>query len=406
MAQHNLRTVVGFEVRRTLTKRRFWILTLLVPIALAIVFALVYLSNTSTTTSITLQKNAKFTFSYTDASGEVSESLVNKFGGTKSTNGAQSIANVKAGKLDAYFAYPANPAKQRINIYGVNKGVFENGKYGSVATQILQLSAQQTIGSPELATLAQGRVKVTTFTYEGGKETGGFNEVIPPMLFLLLFYVVIILLGNQMLSSTLEEKENRVTEMILTTVSATTLIIGKIVSLFVIGVIQMVVFILPVILGYVFFHSALNLPNLDLSHLVFDPTRVTVGALLLIGGFTLFTGTLVAIGATMPTAKEAGVFFGAMMTLIMIPFYIISLVVSDPHALIVEIFTYFPFSAPITAMLRNAFGSLSLWESALVISELFLCGIFVLRLAIQLFQYGSIEYTKKVSLRSVFAARK
>ncbi|OIQ79195.1 ABC-2 family transporter protein [mine drainage metagenome] len=404
MAKHNLRIVVGFEVHRTLAKKRFWVLTLLVPMAIGLVFGLVFVSNSSTNNSLNSQKSAKFTFAYTDASGEVSDAVVSSFGGTKSTNPTQSIADVKAGRLDAFFDYPANPATEQITAYGVNRGIFENEKYRSVATQILSLSAQQKIGSPELALLAQGKVKVATTTYSNGRESGGLNGVVPPMLFLLVFYVVIILLGNQMLSSTLEEKENRVTEMILTTVNATTLIIGKIISLFTVGIVQMVVFVIPMIIGYVFFHSSLNLPNFDLSKLVFDPTRMTIGALLLLGGFTLFTGTLVAIGAIMPTAKEAGVFFGAMMTLIFIPFYVISLVVSDPHAFIVQAFTYFPFSAPITAMLRNAFGSLTLWEAAIVIGELFILGFLMLRLAVRLFRYGSIEYTKKVSIRSVLAS--
>src|SRR5665647_2782071 len=39
------------------------------------------------------------------------------------------------------------------------------------------------------------------------------------------------------------------------------------------------------------------------------------------------------------------------------------------HALIVQIFTYIPFSAPVTAMLRNGFGSLTPLESATVIAE-------------------------------------
>jgi ABC-2 type transport system permease protein len=406
VAKHNLRTVVGFEVHRTLTKRRFWILTLLVPIAIGIVIALVYASNSSTNNSITSQKNSKFSFVYTDTSGVVSDPLVRTFGGTRGTDVARSIADVKSGKIDAYFEYPDHPTTQTIKIFGVDKGVFENGKYGSVATLIIELSAQQKIGSAALAALGQGNVKTVTNTYKNGKESGGWNGVIPLMLFLLLFYVVIILLGNQMLSSTLEEKENRVTEMILTTVNATTLIIGKIISLFIVGFVQMFVFVLPVILGYIFFRPSLHWPSLDLSSLEFDPARMTIGALLLLGGFTLFTGTLVAIGATMPTAKEAGVFFGAMMALIFVPFYIITLIVSDPHALIVQIFTYFPFSAPITAMMRNAFGSLSLWEAGIVVIELFGFGIVVLRLAVRLFRYGSIEYTKKLSIRTVLFRQK
>jgi ABC-2 type transport system permease protein len=217
-----------------------------------------------------------------------------------------------------------------------------------------------------------------------------------------IFYMSIILLSNQMISSTLEEKENRVTEMILTTLNPTTLIVGKVLALFLVGLVQILTFLVPVILGYVFFRSKLNLPNVDLSHLTLEPGPMIVGALLLVGGFILFTGTLVAIGAVVPTAKEAGTIFGPLIALMFIPFYIVSLIVSDPGAPIVQIFTYFPFSAPVTAMLRNGLGSLSAIQSTIVIVELFVLGSLALRLAVHLFRYGSISYSKKLSIRDSF----
>lgn len=76
---------------------------------------------------------------------------------------------------------------------------------------------------------------------------------------------------------------------------------------------------------------------------------------------------------------------------------------SDPHAFIVQIFTYFPYSAPVTAMLRNGFGSRNPLESTIVIVELFALGIIVLRIAVRLFRHESVEYSKKVSLKTVFA---
>jgi ABC-2 type transport system permease protein len=102
---------------------------------------------------------------------------------------------------------------------------------------------------------------------------------------------------------------------------------------------------------------------------------MTVGALLLLGGFTVFTGVLVAIGAIMPTVKDAGTIFGPLMALIFVPIYAMSLIISDPHAPIVQISTYFPLSAPVTALLRNGFGTLTPVEATIVIAELFGCGI-------------------------------
>ncbi len=70
-----------------------------------------------------------------------------------------------------------------------------------------------------------------------------------------------------------------------------------------------------------------------------------------------------------------------------------------------QLFTYFPYSAPITSLLRNAFGTLPLWQAVVVIVELFALAAIVLRVAAQVFRYGSIEYTRKVDIRTALAAR-
>jgi len=406
MARHNFGTVVRFEFFRTITKRRFWVATLFVPVVLIVVFSLVFVSNNSRTQSEAAQKNAHFSFEYTDASGVVVPSVVDSFGGTLAPSTAAGVSAVKAGTIDAFFAYPVHPASQAIQVFGADIGVFNNGEYASVAQAILQESAAVRLGSPELTAIAAGTLTTNTVTFSNGNVSGGFNAVLPPLVFLIIFYAVILLLGNQMLNATLEEKENRVTEMILTTINPTSLILGKIVSLLMIGVVQMVVFALPFVLGYFFFRSQLNIPDLNLAALTFDTQEMIVGALILLGGFALFTATLVALGAAMPTAKDAGPIYGALMIMIFVPFYTISLIISDPTALIVQVFSFFPYSAPVTALLRNSFGTLPLWQAIVIIAELWILAAIVLRLAVRLFRYGSIEYTRKTSIRDALRPTK
>ena len=404
-AGHNLGTVVEFEFTRTMKKRGFWIATLAIPVVMAIVFALVYLSNSSTAASADAQKTAAMAFTYTDDSGLIAPGIASAMGGKKVTDSGQALQEVKKGLTDAYFAYPAEPATQAVKVYGADKGIFENGKYDAVAKQLLTASAQAAVGSPQLTAAASGNVKTEAQTFKDGQESGGFGAAIPPLMFLLIFYISIILLSNQMLNSTLEEKENRVTEMILTTLNPTTLIIGKVIALFMVGLVQILVFLTPIVVGYLFFREKLAIPDFDLSHLSFEPGTMIVGALLLLGGFTVFTGVLVAIGAVMPTAKDAGTIFGPLMALIFVPFYAVTLIVSDPRAPIVQIFTYFPLSAPVTAMLRNGFGTLSTLEATIVIAELFIIGFLILRLAVHLFRYGSIQYSGKLSIAGTFRKR-
>src|SRR5919112_4820793 len=90
------------------------------------------------------------------------------------------------------------------------------------------------------------------------------------------------------------------------------------------------------------------------------------------------------------------------MAAMFIPFYAYSLIISDPQSPVVQVFTYFPLTAPVTAMLRNGFGTLTGAEAAIVIAELFIVGVLILRLAVHLFRYGSIEYGKKLSIAGTF----
>ncbi|MDF9277399.1 ABC transporter permease [Arthrobacter sp. EH-1B-1] len=400
MAQHNLGTVVSFEFVRTISKKRFWVGTLSVPLIMAVVFGLIFISNSATASAADAQESAEFSISYTDASGLITPEQAAAFGAEEAASPEEGVNAVQTGAVDAFFDFPADPASSDIKVYGADQGLFENNKYSAVAEAMLTQAVNTQIGSPDLVTLAAGDASIALTTYQDGKETGGFNAVIPPLMFLVIFYGLIILLAGQMLSSTLEEKENRVTEMILTTLKPTTLISGKVLALFGIGLVQMVIFASPIVIGYLFFREQISIPELDLAALVFEPVPMIIGFLLLIGGFALFTTTLVAIGAVMPTAKEAGNFMGVMMALIFVPFYAISLIFSNPQALIVQIFTYFPFSSPVTAMLRNALGSLSVAEASIVIAILFIGAVLMFFLAVRLFQYGSISYTSKVNIRT------
>ena len=401
--RHALRHVVEFEVRRTLTKRKFWLATLLVPGLLIVIFGISFASSSSSQDATQAQSSERFAFEYVDPSGLVDGAIATAAGGAVVANSQQGIAHVKSGAVAAFFAYPADPTAQAIEVYGVDEGLFANGKYSSQASSLLQSSATAKIGSTQLSAIARGAVTTHITTYQDGRVAGGLESVIPPMLYLVLLYIVIILMGNQMLSATVEEKENRVTEMILTTIRATTLLVGKVISLFVIGFVQMLVFAIPVVVGYAFFRDKLNMPEVDISALEFQARPMIVGALILLGSFGLFTATLVAIGAAMPTVKDAAPFFTGVILTLFLPIYAVSLIVTSSSAPVVQAFTFFPYTAPVTALLRNAFGTLPPWMAVVDITMLFALSALVLRIAVQIFKYGSIEYSGRVSLRGALS---
>lgn len=405
MARHNLTTVIGFEFRRTITKRRFWAITLIIPILVFGLGALIVASNVSTANTADQQKNARFEFLYSDASGLIDPGIAKEYGGTRIESDAEGVEEVQIGGTPAYFAYPTDPAKQTVKVFGEDAGVFQNSKYSAVAQSLLSASVEKKLDDPTDVAVLRGDVNTSTTTFKDGKIAPGFEAILPALVFLAAFFIVIVFLGNQMLNSTLEEKENRVTEMILTTINPTNLLLGKVISLFAIGIIQLAVFALPMLIGYLFFRDQLQIPSLDLSGLVFDPQKMIVGTLILIGGFALFTGTLVAVGAIMPTAKDAAPVFSVVIFAVVIPLYASGFAISSPQSPIVQLLAYFPYTAPITALILNAFGSLPLWQAIIIIVELFALSYVVLRIAVRLFRYGSIEYSSKVKVRDVLGRR-
>jgi ABC-2 type transport system permease protein len=164
VAQHNLGTVIGFEFIRTVTKRRFWIGTLSVPVIMAVVFGLIYLSNTTTGTASEAQKSAQFRIAYTDASGLITPQDAALFGARPAGTPDVGLQGVQAGNLDAYFDFPARPDTEVVRVYGADKGIFENGKYAAVAQAMLTRAVEQKIGSAELSTLAGGKATIETPT--------------------------------------------------------------------------------------------------------------------------------------------------------------------------------------------------------------------------------------------------
>ena len=402
---HNLGTVFKFETIRVLKKPTFWLMALGFPLMFAALYGIMFWSQSTTMQAAKELEKQEFSLAVTDDSKLVRPELL-MAAKTKTVESKEAgINDVKNGKIDAYIYFPKDISKQKVEVYGKDVGLFQNGKYGAVAQSLLSQSVASSVSQAQVAIL-QNKVQLSSTTYLDGKEHGGINEMIAPGLFLVIFFMLITFFGNQMLISSTEEKENRTVEMLLTMVKTDTLITGKILSLMVLALIQMLVIILPVAAGYLAFGSKLQLPNMDLSLLVFDPVRIGLALVIFLASFMMFTGMLVTLGAMMPTAKEASQWFGLVIMLIFGPFYGITAFVSFPDSPFVKFLSLFPFTAPIPLLLRNAVGNLPAWEGLLGVALLIVAAVFVLWLAVRVFRYGAMSYDSKLSLSALRMKRK
>lgn len=410
MRWHNLSTVIDYEFRRTLGKPSFWIATLSLPLLLAFVMGLTIVGGVTADQRDADVRKQTVTFTYADASGLVDASVAQELGGTKAADAASARQAVEQGRAELHIDYPQDPTKQPIVATGRTIGLIDEGKYTALAQRVLTRSAEKRVSDPTTVSLLTRTPNVSVTTWQDGKPSPGWAGVFAPGFFLVAFYLTILMLGSQMLNLTVEEKENRVTEMILTTIKPTTLIVGKLLALALVGIVQLATLGAAAgLIGLVIPGATQSLgssmgsdPALSdlppFPGIIFEPWPLVVGLLLFLGGFVMISGFLVAIGALMPNAKEASGAFGFVIVALFLPFYVMGAVVSDPHGLISTVLTWFPLTTPVTALLRNAMGSLSVVEAIGAIVWVFAFGALMVAWGVRLFRTGSIAYDVKMSL--------
>jgi len=69
---------------------------------------------------------------------------------------------------------------------------------------------------------------------------------------------------------------------------------------------------------------------------------------------------------------------------------------------LVTVLSYFPLTAPIPLMLRNAVGNISYPAAILGIVILSIFAFIALSVAIRLFRYGALEYSRRLNLLDIF----
>jgi ABC-2 type transport system permease protein len=405
----DIRSVIRFEVRRNIKRRSFWFASLMPVVLVLAIISISIVSNQNASKTAQLQASTFTTthkLAVLDETGLINERQLAKQRIIIEPSKQAGITAVQNDKVDAFFYYPKNVSKDGIEVYAQDQGISFSSSYSTAATQLLKLNVIARVSllakNSQVVQLIQNDPNVTTTTYKNGKHTNGLASIIAPGFFMIAFLVLLVLMAYIMITSTTEEKENRVAEILLTAIKSRTLILGKILSILILGMVQAVVIIVPLLIAYIFLKSHITLPgNVSFSQIPLDAKAITFGVLFFAAGLLTFTGFLVGLSALFPSAQEAGRYLGLAFISAFIPIYTLSYVINSPHALIVRVFTYFPLTAPTMALIQNAAGTLSTTEALISLAVVFASAMLAMAFAIRSFRYGAMEYGRRVSVKEL-----
>lgn len=401
---HRFVAVARREYVSIVTKRSFWVATFLFPILIVVLGGISAVSAKSAKKSEEQQAGEAKHIEVYDPSGTIDDALVRPpLERTADLDAA--IADVKSGKIDAVIAFPERLSPDsHVVIHAKETWITQRSRFEGTARDLLKNSILNRVRDPDLVAVFNAKLTVDTTTYKDGKQAQHISALIVPGIFLALFYLLLLMSTNTLLTCMTEEKENRVIEMLLTSIEVRELLFSKLLGLLAVGVTQMVL-TLVFTLGVGGSLKA-KLPfDIDLSKIVLDPVSIGLAFFYTLSGYLLYATIMAGVGAIVPTAREASGLVAFFMISALSPFYFITALVAEPTGPTAVITSYFPLTAPLVLVLRNALGALSPVEIALsIVAMVAYIGIgFVI--AVKLFRLGALEYGQRVSIRRLFAKR-
>lgn len=215
-----------------------------------------------------------------------------------------------------------------------------------------------------------------------------------PGVFAILFFMSVMVSAGYLLQGVSEEKENRVIEVILSSVRPDQLLFGKLLGLGAAGLLQLVVWISVATMATSLLAAA-ALAVLDFK-LFFGCLLFFVLGFLMLG--SLMTGTA-ALGTNARESQQLATIWSTLT--IMPPAFTWMGVLDAPNGALARALGWFPLTAPITMMLRLGTGQVPWWD-VLVSALCLVAGVYLaIRGAAALFRLGLLMYGKRPGLREI-----
>jgi ABC-2 type transport system permease protein len=190
---------------------------------------------------------------------------------------------------------------------------------------------------------ARNNIDITGYriTKEEKVKEEGSGNLIALFLFSFLLYFALIFSGQSTMHSVVEEKSSRIMEVLLSSASSTELMAGKIIGVVITQIVQMAIWLLPIILLVTTSWFALPADiifQLDPSYIIYFLFNYAIALLTFIGLFA-------TVGSIFDNSQDAQSGVWPLMMLVIFPFLIAISLQSNPQSSVAKITSLLPFTS-------------------------------------------------------------
>ena len=245
------------------------------------------------------------------------------------------------------------------------------------------------------------------------------------MVMMFILYMFLLMYGQMVMTSIIEEKNNRVLELVVSSVKPMQLMLGKIIGVGLVAVVQVAIwgvllclmsaFLLPALMPETMAREVAmaSAGTLDAATASFDPemlqTIATIGSvayiaklfgymmLVLIGGFLFYASIFAAIGSAVDNIQDASQLQSFAILPILVALIFAFTVANDPNSTIAVWLSIIPFTSPMVMLSRIPFDIAS-WQIWLSVGLLYLSFVLMAWIAAKIYRVGIFMYGKKPTI--------
>jgi len=317
----------------------------------------------------------------------------------------------------------------------VNAQLFSTKQPGLNVTSYIKTVMEQVIENeklkaqgidPEVIKSAKADINLSTIRVEeNGDEKRSYTEIEVGLAIFagIMIYFFIFMFGAQVLKGVMEEKQNRIVEVIISSVKPFQLMMGKIIGIALVGLTQFLLWIFLTGFLLIVFQVFLGIDSSGMNmlgqqgqsvasaqsidpgqlNMVFDilgsvnfTTMVLSFIFYFLGGYLLYASLFAAIGGAVDHDADSQQFMLPVSIPLVFAVMMSGVIVNQPDSNLSIWLSMIPFTSPITMMMRIPFG---VPYGQIIASGAFLIlgFIFTTWLAGKIYRTGILMYGQKVN---------
>lgn len=257
---------------------------------------------------------------------------------------------------------------------------------------------------PEIAHRAAEGSNVTVRSPDGTREfpNGGPSLGAALPVFLSVAFVYLLMMSSgYLMQAVVDEKENRTMEVLITSLSPSQLIGGKVLGITAISFTQLAAWILIAALavaigGDVFGIEWLQDPSVEWR-------SILAVVAIAIPSYVLASALMAALGSTIAESQEGQQIGVLFFLLFNAPLYALVVILEAPNSAPSLVLTLLPFTSLMTVGFRSLVSAMPLWQVAASAAIQGVCAVGALWVAGRAFRLGMLRYGQRLRLSEIFS---